>query len=91
MAGTGLVHVRVRKAFGDDRVAGPLKGPKNRSPKPVKRPPTLGSASRAIIGIREETENLLSASKQPRDHDVLRDFLLRFAAVLPQEAAPSKH
>jgi hypothetical protein len=29
--------------------------------------------------------------EQPRDDEVLRDFLIRFGEVLPQETAPSKH
>ena len=57
----------------------------------MERASVLGFAIHVPAAIRDWTEHRLSASKQPRDDDVLRDFPVRFAAVLPQETAASKH
>ena len=64
--------------------AGEKRGTESRNPWNARRQRDRRAAT---TGIHEWTE---SALKQPRDDEVLRDFLLRFAAVLPQETAPSK-
>lgn len=61
-----------------------------RNPETRGTPVGIGIGEPRLTGIHEWTEHRLSASRQPRDDDVLRDFLIRFGEVLPQETAPSK-